>query len=110
MLSCSVLSDSLRPHGQYPARLLCPWDFPGKNTGVGSDFLLQGIFLTQGSNPGLCRQVLYCLATREALGKISALKKRSERLHASLSLCLYHVKIVHSRNMLDNAKSDSNDN
>ena len=40
---------------------LCPWDFPGKNTGVGSHFLLQGIFLTQGSNPGLlhCRQILY---------------------------------------------------
>ena len=30
--------------------LLCPWDFPGKNTGVGCDFLLQGIFQTQGSN------------------------------------------------------------
>ena len=34
-----------------PARLLSPWDFPGKNTGVGLQFLLQGIFLTQGSNP-----------------------------------------------------------
>ena len=32
------------------SRLLCPWDFPGKNTGVGCHFLLQGIFLTQGSN------------------------------------------------------------
>ena len=37
-----------------------PWDFPGKNTGVGWHFLLQGIFLTQGSNPGHphCRQTL----------------------------------------------------
>ena len=43
----------LWPHGLYPARLLCPWDSPGKNTGVGSHSLLQGIFLTQGSNPGL---------------------------------------------------------
>ena len=34
-------------------RLLCPWDFPGRNTGVGCDFLLQGIFLTQGSNSQL---------------------------------------------------------
>ena len=34
----------------YPARLLCPWDFPSKNTGVGCHFLLQGIFLTQGLN------------------------------------------------------------
>ena len=44
-----------------PARPLCPWNFPGKNTGVGGHSLLQGIFLTQGSNPGLlhCRQILY---------------------------------------------------
>ena len=33
-----------------PVRLLCPWHFPGKNTGGGCHFLLQGIFLTQGSN------------------------------------------------------------
>ena len=40
---------------------LCPWDFPGKNTGVGCHFLLQGIFPTQGLNPSLshCRQTLY---------------------------------------------------
>ena len=40
------------------------WDFPGKSTGVGCHFLLQGIFLTQGSNPGLphCRQTPYCLS------------------------------------------------
>ena len=34
-------------------RLLCPWDSPGKNTGMGCHFLLQGIFLSQGSNPCL---------------------------------------------------------
>jgi len=34
----------------WPARLLCPWDSPGKNTGMGGHFLLQGIFPTQGSN------------------------------------------------------------
>ena len=45
-----------------PARLLRPWNSPGKNTGVGCHSLLQGNFLTQGSNPGLrhCRQILYC--------------------------------------------------
>ena len=43
----------LRPYGLYPARLLSPWDFPGKNTGVGCHFLLLGIFPTQGSNPCL---------------------------------------------------------
>ena len=36
-----VVSDSLQPHGLQPTRLLCPWDFPGKNTGVGCHFLLQ---------------------------------------------------------------------
>ena len=49
----SVMSDSLWPHRLRPARLLCPWNFPGKNTGVGCHFLLQGIFPTQGSNPNL---------------------------------------------------------
>ena len=49
----SVVSDSLRPHGLQPTRRLCPWDSPDKNTGVGCQALLQGIFPTQGSNPGL---------------------------------------------------------
>ena len=57
----TVVSDSLRRHGLYPTRLLCPWDFPDKNNGVGDHFLLQGTFLTQGSNPCLlhCRRILY---------------------------------------------------
>ena len=46
------MSDSLRPHGLWPTRLLRPWDFPGKNTGVGCHFFLQGIFQTQGLNLG----------------------------------------------------------
>ena len=56
-----VASDALQPCGLQPTRLLCPWDFPGKNTGVGCHPLLQGIFLTQVWNPGLphCRQALY---------------------------------------------------
>ena len=49
----SVLSSSLWPHGLKPTRLLCPWDSPGKKTGVGCYALLQGIFPTQGSNPCL---------------------------------------------------------
>ena len=53
------MSDSL-----WPARLLCPWDSPGKNIGVGCHAILQGIFLTQGSNPGLlhCTWILYHLS------------------------------------------------
>ncbi|CAI9159657.1 unnamed protein product [Rangifer tarandus platyrhynchus] len=49
VLSHSVVSDSVQPHGPKPARLLCPWDFPGKNTGGGSHAILLGIFPTQGS-------------------------------------------------------------
>ena len=44
------MSHSLWPYRLKPARLHCPWDFPGKNTAVGCHFLLQGIFQTQGSN------------------------------------------------------------
>ena len=60
-ISCqSVMSDSLQSHGPQPTRLLCLRNSPGKNTGAGCHFLLQGIFLTQGSNPGLlhCRWIL----------------------------------------------------
>ena len=41
--SCSVVSNSLRPRGLQATRLLRPWDFPGKNTGVGCHFLLQEV-------------------------------------------------------------------
>ena len=56
-VSHSVMSDSLQPHGLWPARLLYPWNSPGKNTGVGSHSLLQGIFPTKRSKLGLplCR-------------------------------------------------------
>ena len=46
----SVVFSSLRPYGLCPARLLCPWDSPGKNNGEGCHALLQGIFLTQRLN------------------------------------------------------------
>ena len=51
VLSHSVVSDSFQPHGLQLTRLLCPWDSPGKNTGAGCQFLLQGTFPTQGWNP-----------------------------------------------------------
>ena len=61
--SRSLVSDSLRPHGLYS-----PWNSSGQNTGVGSLSLLQGIFPTQGSNPGLplCRQILYQLSHKKS--------------------------------------------
>ena len=67
--SHSVVSDSLWPHGLQPTRLLSSWDSPGKSTGVGCHFLLQGIFPTQGSNLGLPhhRQTLYHLSYQGTL-------------------------------------------
>ena len=61
MLSHSVMSHSLWPRALWPAKLLCQWDFSGKNTGVGCPFLLQGMFLTQRFKPCLlhCRYILY---------------------------------------------------
>ena len=60
--SCLTLCD---PMDCSPPGSSCPWNFPGKNTGVGCHFVLQGIFLTQGSSPHLLhllhwgRQILY---------------------------------------------------
>ena len=60
----SANNRSERPHGLGPTRFLSPRNFPGKSTGVGCHFLLQGIFPTQGWNPGLphYRQTLYPLS------------------------------------------------
>jgi len=64
-----VLVAQLHPILYNSCRLLCPWDSLGKNAGVDYHDLLQEIFLTQGSNPGLpnCRQILYCLSYRAVL-------------------------------------------
>ena len=72
LFSSSVMSNSLRPYGLQASRLLCPWNFPGKNMGAGCHFLLQGIFSTQGSNLRLScifcvgRWILYHWTTWEA--------------------------------------------
>ena len=73
--SCSVVSDSLWPHELYS-----PWNSPGQNTGVVSLWLLQGIFQTQGSNPGLphCRRILYQLSYNTSWSVRSGLPKRHE--------------------------------
>ena len=99
--SHSVLPDSLRPHGLQPARLLCPWNFPGKNTGMGSRSLLQGIFLTQGSNLGLlhCRQILYQLSyqwclkwiKRDTQMSINAEKRRIPFTFKMMLHCVFKI-------------------
>ena len=58
------MSDSLQPHGLQSARLLCPWDFPGKNIGVNCHFLLQGIFLTQIKLSSPILQAVSCISGR----------------------------------------------
>ena len=65
-VSRSVMSKPLHPRGLQPARLLCPWDSPGRNTAVGWYVLPQGIFPTQGLNPSLlhCRRILHCVSHR----------------------------------------------
>ena len=69
---CSVAQPCLTlydPMDCCPSGSSVHGDSPGKNTGVGCQSLLQGIFLTQGSNPGLrhCRQILYHLSHKESL-------------------------------------------
>ena len=73
-----------------PARLLCPWDFPGKNTRVGCHFLLQGIFATQGSKLYLlwllhCRLILYYWATGKPIWEVNTLNWQATGRHNSLS-------------------------
>ena len=72
--SCPTLCDPIDP-----TRLLCPWDFPGKNTGVDCHSLLQRIFLTQESNRGLlhCRRTLNRLSYTEELVHINIPNRRA---------------------------------
>ena len=85
--TCGANEESLCPQvlGKVQVKVaqscptLRPWNSPGQSTGVGSRSLLQGIFPTQGSNPGLlhCRWILYQLSHREAryLGNTAPSKK-----------------------------------
>ena len=74
-VSPSIISNSLLPYGLYPARLLCPWDFPGKNSGVGCHSLLQAssfrIFLLVWnvmSSIFICEKETYRLLCSAAMG------------------------------------------
>ena len=80
----------LQPHELYSASLICPWDSPGKNAGVGCHFLLQGIFPTQGLN--LC--LLHLLHQKEDSLPLSHLGSPQRMLDKNTELfyheCLYH--------------------
>ena len=68
---CSAMSDSLQPCGLKPASFLLPWDFPGKDTGLGCHFLLQRIFLTWGSLESLkSRDLLSLLSPHWQAGSL----------------------------------------
>ena len=96
VLSHSVVSDFLWPHGQQPARVLCPWDSPGKNTGMGCHALFQGIFLTQGLSLCLlcllhCRHVLYPLSplgSPKNANKVSSTSRTNsmEEIHPGIAM------------------------
>ena len=88
------LSNSRQPHGLWPTNLLCPWDSPGKNIGVGCHALIQVIFPTQGSNPGLlpCRWILYCLSHQRSLLHVIVVIYSIE-ISIISSVCQVSVKI-----------------
>ena len=83
------MPSSLRPRGLQPINLFCPWDFPGKDTGVGCHFLVQRIFLTQGSNQGLlhCCQILYRLSYEKSSESLRGMERRElDQLSASYAV------------------------
>ena len=80
-----------------PTRLLRPWNFPGKSTGVGCHFLFQEISPTQGLNPGLphCRQMFYRLSHQGSPKKIKKYGTLHEfACHLSLEVYKYLYYII----------------
>ena len=86
MCTCVCSVASVMSHGLQPPRLLCPWDSPGKDTGVGCHALLQGIFPTQGSNMHL----LHWQADSLSLHHLETLL--STRLYSNFSYSLIYTK------------------
>ena len=80
----------LWPHGLYPTRLPCPWDFPGKNIGVGCHFLFQGIFLTQGSHLHLLH-VLHWQADSLPLSHLGSHTHRNNNHNQKFYIYYQHV-------------------
>ena len=93
-VSHSVVSNSLQPHGLQPARILCPWKSPGKNSGMGCHSLLHGIFSTQGLNLGLLhhRQILCHLSHQR--NPILTQEKLKTTPRSRLGLLILHKDIV----------------
>ena len=108
--SCLTLCD---PMDCSPPGSLCPWDFPGKNTGVSSHSLLQGIFPTQRLNMGLlhCRRILYHLShhqrspTRTRLTFFTSLTQHPRIFHLSLSTGYFSANYKYIYKSLQNVSS-----
>jgi len=78
-----------------PTRLICPWNSPGKNTGMGSHSFLHGIFLTQRLNLDLlhCRQILYHLS-----------HQRSHQKHTHIRVCVFlHMLLLFNCPVMSNS-------
>ena len=96
-VSLLVMSDSLWTHGLWPARLLCPWNSPGKNTWMGCHSLLQRSFSTQSLSPALlhCRKILYHLnyqGSPSVKWKCRAFFQNNEELQGSNSTALSQLR------------------
>ena len=101
--SCSVVSDSFLPHGLYSPR-----NSPGQDTGVGRLSFLQGIFPTQGLNPGFphCRQIHYQLSHKGSLDmKHYSIDPFS---NAELLDYTYYIKVVRVRVFISNSSVTQN--
>ena len=85
LLSRSVVSDSVRPHGLQPTRLLRPWDFPGKSTGVGCHCLLRGSSLPRDQTQAPCP-----VSPASAGGFFTTQSHPGSLWHCSS--CYYHFK------------------
>ena len=95
-VSLSFMPDSLQPHGLQPIRLLSPWDFPGKDTGVGCYFLLLGIFLTQGPNSCLLHGQLSSLLLSQQ-GSPAKKYNASQTWHSAYIVCEIIPKLPKSK-------------
>ena len=95
-VSHSVVSDSLQSYGLQLTRLLCPRDFPGKNTRVGFHSLLQGISPGKVSNPGLlhCRWILSHLSHQESPDPITSWQIDEEKVKAVTDFLFLGSKIT----------------
>ena len=96
-----IVSNSLWSQGLWPMRFLCPWNFPGKNTGVGCYFLLQRILPDPGIEPGSPALQADSLPS-EPLGKIVKIYKRInvQHAHQTYFCCLVDQSLLQPRGLL----------